>query len=75
MPLLALGEFCRDELCRRALHHFPVKPRHQLVVEGPVAGEKSRLQDRGTDGHVATRLADRFIDRTRGVADLQAHVP
>ncbi len=75
MPLLALGELGRDELGRGALHDFAVETSDQFVVERPVAGQEPRLQDRGADGHVAARLADRFVDRARGVADLQAHVP
>ena len=75
MALFALGELRGDEFGGGALHHFLVEPVHQLVVELLVAGQKPRLQDRGADRHVAAGLADRFIDRARGVADLQAHVP
>ena len=75
MALLALGELGGDEFGRGALHHFLVEAGDQLVVERLVAGQEARLQDRGADGHVAARLPDRFIDRARGVADLQPHVP
>ncbi len=75
MPLLALGELCRDEFGRGALHHFLVEAGDQLVIERSVAGEEARLEDRGADGHVAARLADRLVDRARGVTDLQPHVP
>ena len=75
VALLALGQFGGDEFGRGALHHFLVEARHQLVIERLVAGQEARLQDRGADRHVAARLPDRFIDRARGVADLQSHVP
>ncbi len=75
MPLLALGQFGGHEFGRGALHHFPVEPLDQLVVERQVSGQEARLEDRGADRHVAARLPDRFIDRARGVADLQSHVP
>ena len=75
MPLLALGELGGDEFGRGALHHFLVEARDQFVIERLVAGEEARLQHGGADGHVAARLADRFIDRAGGVADLQPHVP
>ena len=73
--LLALGQFRGDELGRAALHDLLVEARDQFVVQRLVAGQKPGFQDRGADGHVAARLADRFVDRSRGVADLQAHVP
>ena len=57
---------CTTSLSKRA---------DQFVVERLVAGQKPRLEDRGADRHVAARLPDRFIDRARGVADLQSHVP
>ena len=75
MALLALGELGGDEFRRGALHDFLVEAGDQFVVERLVAGQEARLQDRGADRHVAARLADRFIDRARGVADLQPHVP
>ena len=75
MTLFALGQFGGHEFGGGALHHFLVEARHQFVVERLVAGEEPRLQDRGADRHVAARLPDRFIDRARGVADLQPHVP
>ena len=75
MALLALGKLGGDELGRGALHDLLVEPRHQFVVERLVPGQESGLEDRGADRHVAARLPDRFVDRTRGVADLQPHVP
>ncbi len=75
VPLLALRKFCGDELGCRALHNLPVEARDQFVVERLIAGEESRLQHGRADRHVAPRLADRLIDRTRRVTDLQPHVP
>ena len=75
MAFLALGELGGDEFGRGALHHVLVEARDQFVVERLVAGQEARLEDGGADRHVAARLPDRFIDRTRGVADLQPHVP
>ena len=75
VPLLALGELGRDEFGRGALHDFLVEALDQLVVERLVAGQEPRLENRGADRHVAARLADRFVDRAGGVADLQSHVP
>ena len=75
VPLLALGELGGDEFGGGALHHFLVEPRDQFIVERLVAGQEAGLEDRGADRHVAARLPDQFIDRTRGVADLQPHVP
>ncbi len=75
VALLAFGELGGDEFGGGALHHLGIEARDQFVVERLVAGEEARFQDRGADRHVAARLADRFIHRARGVADLQAHVP
>ena len=73
--LLALGQFRGDEFGRGALHDLLVEALDQFVVQRLVAGQEPGFQDRGADGHVAARLADRFVDRPRGVADLQPHVP
>ena len=76
MPLLALGEFGGDEFGRGALHHFLVEPRRP--VRRRAAGRRSRNRVSRIAvriGHVAARLPDRFVDRARGVADLQPHVP
>ena len=75
VPLLAFGELGGNEFGRGALNHLAIEPRHQLIVERLVSGQKPCLEDRGADRHVAARLPDRFIDRTRRVADLQSHVP
>ena len=75
MALLALGEFGGDEFGRSTLHDILVEARDQFVVKRLVAGQEPRLEDGGADRHVAARLPDRFIDRARGVADLQSHVP
>jgi hypothetical protein len=57
------------------LHHFLVEARDQLVVQLFVASRKRALQDRGADRHVALAWRIAFVDRARGVADLQPHVP
>jgi hypothetical protein len=75
VPLLPLGELGGDEFGRGALHDFLVEPCHQFVVQRLVPGQEPGLQDRGADRHVAARLPDRFIDRARGVADLQPQIP
>ena len=58
-----------------ALDHLGVEAGDQLVVERSVAPDEARLEHRGADGHVGARQADAFVDRARGVADLQAEVP
>jgi hypothetical protein len=75
VPLLALGEFCGDELRGGALHDLLVEARDQFVIERAVADQVARLQHGGSDGHVGARLPDRLVDRSRGMADLQPHVP
>ena len=40
-----------------------------------VAEQEARFEDGGADGHVRLGLADAFVDRARGVADLQPEVP
>ena len=75
VAFFALGELGGDEFGSGALHDVLVEPGDQFVIERLVAGQKPRLQDRGADRHVAARLADAFVDRARGVADLQSHVP
>jgi len=75
MPFLAFGELCGHEFRSRALHHLLVEARDELVIERAVADQEARLQHRGADRHVGARLADRFVDRAGGVADLQPHVP
>ena len=75
VTLLALGELGGDEFRRRSLHHLLVEARRQLAVERGVAEEVARFQKRGADGHIGFGLADAFVDRTRRVTDLEAHVP
>ena len=75
MALLALGELGGDEFRGAALRHFLVEAGGQLVVELDVAEQIPRLKERGADGHIGLGLAYRFVDRARGVADLQSHVP
>ena len=75
VALLALGELGGDELRRGSLHHLLVEARDQFVEELVVAEEIARLEQRGADRHVGLGLADALVDRARGVADLEPHVP
>ena len=75
MALLALGELGGDELGAGALHHVLVEARDQLVEQLAVAEQEARLEQRRADGHVRLGLADALVDRARGVADLEPHVP
>jgi len=75
MAFLAFGEFGGDEFRRGALHHVLVEALDQFVVKPAIAGEVTGFENGGADGHVAARLADRFIYRARRMADFQAHVP
>ena len=75
VALLALGEFGGDEFGRGALHHFLVEARSQFVEQLGFAEQVARFKQRRAYRHVGLGLADAFGDRTRGVADLQAHVP
>ena len=75
VALLALGELGGDEFGRGALHDFLVEARGQFVVELLVAEQITRFEKAGADGHVRLGLADAFVDRARGVADFEPHVP
>ena len=75
VALLALGELGGDELRAGALDDRLVEARHQFVEQLLVAEQEARLQDRGADRHVRLGLADAFVDRARGVADLQSEIP
>src|SRR5262249_54205269 len=75
VALVALGELGGDEFRRGALHDLLIEARDQFVVELVVAEEIARLEHGGADGHVGLGLADAFVDRARGVADLEPHVP
>ena len=75
VALLALGELGGDELRAGALDHRLVEARHQLVEQLLVAEQEARFQEGGADRHVRLGLADAFVDRARGVADLQSEIP
>src|SRR6266702_1330085 len=75
VALLALGELGGDELRGAVLHDVTIEARDELVVEPAIADQITGLQHRGADRHVGLGLADAFVDRAGGVADLQAHVP
>ena len=72
---IALGEFLLDEFGTGGIGDFGVKPPAHFVIDLPVAPEIARFQHRGADGQVAPRKADTFVDRPRGLADLQFQVP
>ena len=74
MALLALSELGGDELGTGSLHHLLVEAGDELLEQLAVAAEGA-LQDRGPDGHVGLGMADALVDRTRGMADLEPHVP
>ncbi len=73
--VLALGQLGGDELGGGVAHHLIVEARHQLVEQLAVAEQEPCFQDGGADGHVRLGLADAFVDRAGGVADLQARIP
>src|SRR6516225_2263035 len=75
VALLALGELGGDEFRRGALHDLLIEACDQFVVKLVVAEEIARLEHGGANGHVGLGLADAFVDRARGVADLEPHVP
>ena len=73
--LLALGELGGDEFGGGVAHHLVVEAGDELVEQRAVAEQEARFQDGGADGHVRLGLADAFVDRAGGVADLQPGVP
>src|SRR3546814_14637810 len=75
MPLVALGELFSHEGARIARDDLGIEARRRLVVEGPVAPDEARLDQRGADGQVVLCGADHLVDRARRMADLQTEVP
>ena len=75
VALVALGELRGDEIGGGALHDVAIETRDEIVEQRLVAGDQPRLQDRRADRHVGARLPNALVDRARGVADLQPHVP
>src|SRR3546814_19950777 len=75
MPLVALGELFSHEGARIARDDLGIEARRRLVVEGPVAPDEARLDQRGADGQVVLCGADHLVDRARRMADLQPEVP
>ena len=75
MAFLALGKLGGDEFGGGALHDFLVEAGDEFIIERAVAGQESGFQNGGADRHVGTGLADRLVDRARGMADLQPHIP
>ena len=73
--VFAFRELGGDEIGGGVAHDFVVKARHQFVEQLAVAEQKARFENGGADRHVRLRLADAFIDRAGGVADLQPRIP
>ena len=73
--VLAFGQLGGDEFGAGIAHHLVVEAGLQLVEQSAVAEQEARFQNGGADGHVRLGLADAFVDRARGMADLQADVP
>ena len=73
--VLALGELGGDEFGRGVAHHLVVEACHQFVEQLLVAEQEARFEDGGADGHVRLGLADAFVHRAGGVADLEPGVP
>src|SRR4029079_15396632 len=75
MALLALVELGGDKLRASALDDGFVETRHQLVEQLLVAEQERAFQDGGADPHVRLGLADAFVDRSGGMADLETEIP
>ena len=75
VALVALLQLGGDELGARPLHHLGGEPPRQLLGQLLIAGQPPGLQDRGADREVFLGQPDAFLDRARGVADLEAQVP
>src|SRR3546814_20716266 len=75
MPLVALGELFSHEGARIARDDLGIPARRRLVVEGPVAPDQARLDQRGADGQVVLCGAAHLVHRTRRLAYLQPAVP
>ena len=75
VALVALGELGFDEVAAVAAQELGREAADQLVEQLAVAPDVARLQQRRADRLVALGVADALVDRARGVADLQPHVP
>jgi hypothetical protein len=72
---IALLQFLGDEELGLAGHHLLAEAGLDLVVQGLVAPQIARFEDRGADRMIARRLADHLVDRPAREADLQAEIP
>ena len=72
VPLLQLGG---HEFGAGAAHHLVAEAGLQLLGQALVAGQAPRLQDGGADGEILAGELHAFLDRARGVADLEAQIP
>ena len=75
MAGISFDQLVRNELTLGAVRHLGLEARHRLFVEVGVAPNISPLQKGSTDGHIGFRLTHHLVERPRGMADLQAHVP
>src|SRR5215468_758228 len=75
MALVALGELGLDEVAAIAGQELLGEAAGELVEQRAVAPQVARFEKRGADGLVAIGIAQAFLDRARGVADLQPEVP
>ena len=73
--VFAFGELGGDEFGGGVAHDLVVEACHQFVEQLAVAEQKARFENGGADGHVRLGLADAFVDRAGGVADLQPRIP
>ena len=72
---VSLGKLDLDEIGRLETHNLASERGLQLFVERPVAGNEPHLDKAGQDGVVLARSADRILNRSLGMAHLQAEIP
>ena len=75
MPLVALGQFPLGEFRAGLLHQLLGEAGAELPVKSGFAPEEARLQQARADRGVPAGEAEAFLDRTGGMADLEARVP
>ena len=75
VALVALGELGLDEVEAVAGDHLAAEAALQLLEQLRIAPEESGFQQPGADGHIRLGLADAFVHRAGGVADLEAQIP
>ena len=75
VPRVAFGELVGDIGTGGAGDDVATETRPGRVVQGLIAPDVTRLQQRRADGQVGLRLADHLVERPRRVADLETEVP